>query len=577
VALGSDVKNALSAASIFLSAEQKQQVGSFLQAPFTGTYSAQSGQVVGILKDMKSTFSSNLEEAIATEKKDKEFHDAFMQTKKEAYTAMEGTYKEKQESLSANDGGLSSKKTQLQVATKDKAEAEEFLTKLTDTCAKKAKDYEDRNLLRANEVAAISQAISILNSDSAFETFGTVSATSTGKTNLIAKTTEVKVHKVKVHKAVSFLQLRRGQSTAVQRELTRVLSVERSSRLMRVLATVEAGNPFTKVLVEIEKMKVLNEEEGKQDKKNLDWCTGETDENDKNLKSRKEDILSLTGAIDKLTATVKDPMKGLTAQIKGTEASLVQNYDAQGSETKQRTEENVAYQADVRNLVDADDLLSKAIVVLTKYYEELEKRMQGESFAQEEPTPPSTWETYKGQSSKGGDAITMLKFIQGEARKEEMQAHADEEKAQAGYEDSMTELKNEQSKLQEALVKLNQDLATAEKDLVTKGEDLKGAKDSQAKIENYLLNIKPGCDFITTNFDLREKNRKTETDALEKAVTLIKETVAYKAAAQNTKEESFGKCRSLCVKDEPGAKCQACLAKVTVPAYCAGHKGTSGC
>merc|ERR1719174_2257599 len=102
----------------------------------------------------------------------------------------------------------------------------------------------------------------------------------------------------------------------------------------------------------------------------------------------------------------------------------------------------------------------------------------------------------------------------------------------------MTELKKEQSDTEKALVKLNEDLATAQKTLVEKKEDLKDASASEAKIEEYLLKIKPGCDFISTNFDLREKNRKTETEALEKAVKLIKETPAYKDAAQAAKEKN---------------------------------------
>jgi len=39
-------------------------------------------------------------------------------------------------------------------------------------CAAKAKEYDARVLARTNEQAAIAQAISILNSDSAFATFG---------------------------------------------------------------------------------------------------------------------------------------------------------------------------------------------------------------------------------------------------------------------------------------------------------------------------------------------------------------------------------------------------------------------
>merc|ERR1719324_2065911 len=181
------------------------------------------------------------------------------------------------------------------------------------------------------------------------------------------------------------------------------------------------------------------------------------------------------------------------------------------------------------------------------------------------------------RAGAGGDAVTMLKFILSETKKEETEAHTDEEKAQADYEDSMTDLKKEQARLEGSLVKLQEDLATAEKTLVEKKEDHKDAENAAAKITDYLAKIKPGCDFITTNFDMREKNRATEKGALEKAVKLIKGTPAYKTAVNSATVESYGDCKEPCVKDEDHVECKACMADVTIPAYCAGHKGTPGC
>jgi len=61
------------------------------------------------------------------------------------------------------------------------------------------------------------------------------------------------------------------------------------------------------------------------------------------------------------------------------------------------------------------------------------------------------------------------------------------------------------------------------------------------------------------------------------AIGLIKATPAYKTAMAEAKVEGFGDCKEPCTKDEADAKCKACLADVTVPAYCAGHAGTKGC
>merc|ERR1719271_1407438 len=98
--------------------------------------------------------------------------------KMEAMDEMRLSYKSKQKSLGGNDGDLGTKKKQLAKAEKQKASDEEFLEKLLPMCEEKAAGYENRKMLRANEEAAIAEAISILNSDEAFATFGTVSATS---------------------------------------------------------------------------------------------------------------------------------------------------------------------------------------------------------------------------------------------------------------------------------------------------------------------------------------------------------------------------------------------------------------
>merc|ERR1719324_2039225 len=86
--LKSSVTQALKAASSFVKPGQKQKMESFLQAPFTGTYTAQSGEILGILKSMKETFEANLEAAIKAEDAAIKAHEKFMETKQEEYDEM---------------------------------------------------------------------------------------------------------------------------------------------------------------------------------------------------------------------------------------------------------------------------------------------------------------------------------------------------------------------------------------------------------------------------------------------------------------------------------------------------------
>jgi len=347
----------------------------------------------------------------------------------------------------------------------------------------------------------------------------------------------------------------------------------------KIAALIQAENVFDTVLTEISKMLKVIEKEGKADKENLDWCNEERTENNEDLADKIDQIDTLNAEIEMLVTTIDDPETGLKAQIKATEKSLEENIETQKTETKERQEANLLYQEDIKNLVAAEKILKKAIKVLRKYYDALEKRIAEKegAFLQEDPDAPGTWGTYEGQSNKGGDAIKMLEFILDETVKEETEAHSDEENSQHDYEDSMQGLKDKEAADEQSLANLQTTLAKKEEELVMKRKELKATTKEKEAIEAYLLKIKPGCDFITKNFDQREKNRATETTALNKAIELIKDTPVYKNFKAEEKVESFGDCEEPCTADENHVKCKACMAKTTIPGYCAGHEGTAGC
>merc|ERR1719265_2162899 len=172
--LKTSIKEALAAASVLLTNKQKGSMESFLQAPFTGTYTAQSGEIVGILKNMGDTFKENLASIRAAEEKAAAAHAKFMKIKEDEFETMKTGYEEKQGQLGDNDQELADERENLAMLQEELAAAEEFLEKLLAMCAVKAKEFEHRNMMRANEEAAISKAIAILNSDEAFEAFGKV-------------------------------------------------------------------------------------------------------------------------------------------------------------------------------------------------------------------------------------------------------------------------------------------------------------------------------------------------------------------------------------------------------------------
>merc|ERR1719359_1062160 len=535
VQLKAEIRTALMAASSLLTKKQRRTVESFIQAPFTGTYTSQSGEVVGILKSMKATFESNLDAAIAAEKAAKEAYEKFMKSKEEAFEMMKSSYEDKQGNLGTNDDDLASKREQLAEAKEQLADDQEFLAKLLVMCAEKAKEYEARKLMRANEEAAIAEAIAVLNSDAAFQSFGKVTATKSGATG------------------PAFLQLKSARldsadldvRTKVQALLRTAAGKRKSLRLAQIAVLLEAGNPFTVVLAEIEKVLALIGEEGKVDKENLEWCNSEREENHKILEAHIEAISPLEQEIQALDILINDPETGLLAQIKNTEEALTANHENQVSETATRSEENLNYQTDIANIVEAEGLLEKAIKILKAHYKYLDEKET--SLAQEDPAPPSTWEDeegvargFRGQSEKGTQVIEMLEFILLESKKEEAMAHKDEEEAQHAFEDSMADL-------MKALAELNATLAEKRAELEQKKEELEKEVAGKIATEEYLEKIKPGCDFITENFDYREESRAAEEEALKKAIEILKGSPAYQAAVAAAEEESFGECKAKCI------------------------------
>jgi ABC-type transporter Mla subunit MlaD len=209
LSVNSRVKQALSAVSVFLNPQQTKNVQSFLQAraPFTGSYTSQSGQIVGTLKSMRDTFKENLATAQSTEKQQVDSHEKLMDTLNKAYDEMSSTYDRRQEGMGDNDDNLATKKDQLVEAKEQNANDEEYLEKLLAMCEEKTKEYNNRKMLRANEDAAVAEAVAILNSDESFAAFGKTDATSTGATGAAAAFIQLRSRRVRIHSsAVSLSQ-----------------------------------------------------------------------------------------------------------------------------------------------------------------------------------------------------------------------------------------------------------------------------------------------------------------------------------------------------------------------------------
>merc|ERR1719498_1733335 len=234
---------------------------------------------------------------------------------------MKQTYDDKEKTLGENDDLLSSKLTSKNEAETSKADNEEFLAKLQKMCAEKTKAFEDRKMVRANEEAAVAEAVSILNSDEAFETFGAVKATTEGATALLQ---------------VGRSQERLSVREQLQKELTRAAKRTKSLMLARIAVSLEAGNPFDKVIAELDAMVELIAKEEKADDEQKAWCDSEREDNHEQLADKTDNKDSLEGKVVELTDTIENAESGLKKQLADANTALAENRKEQADATENR-------------------------------------------------------------------------------------------------------------------------------------------------------------------------------------------------------------------------------------------------
>merc|ERR1719460_3215725 len=310
------------------------------QNPF-GDYSAASGEIVGMLKAMKDEMDKDLNGAVGDEEAAaKGFEELAAAKKAEIAAASEAI-----ESKTVRSGDLAVSVTttadDIEDTTSEMKETEAFVANLASQCAKKKKEWAERQSMRAEEISAISEAIKVLNDDDALDLFK--------KTLALTQTS----------KEMGFIQQGTSSSNALRaREMVTAL-VKKASPHRAELALIEFGLKskavdFSKILAMIDGMaKVLGEEQ-KDDDNTKSYCDKEITKSEGEKKDTEEAISASEAAIEEMTdesATLADEIKRL-----GKEATE-QRKEEHGEFITFQTENNAALQ-----------LIEKAKNKLFKFY-----------------------------------------------------------------------------------------------------------------------------------------------------------------------------------------------------------------
>merc|ERR1719313_1351807 len=163
-----------------LTPSQKRIVNAFVQAPedyfdaeptFKQSYAPASGQIFGILKQMKETFESNLSASQKAELAAQKAYEDLKAAKEEEIAAGQAQIDTKTQELATTDEKLVMSKQDLEDTKAGLTEDEKFLLMLKETCQGADQEYEARQKARQEEIEGVSKALAILSSDDARDLF----------------------------------------------------------------------------------------------------------------------------------------------------------------------------------------------------------------------------------------------------------------------------------------------------------------------------------------------------------------------------------------------------------------------
>merc|ERR1719198_734957 len=159
----------LAALKAFLNGAQGKS--SFLAIPGMQSYAPQSGQIFGILKQMKEDFEVNLSDAQAAEKKSIKEYEMLKAAKEDEIATAEKLIIKLDADIAEFTEKHAQAASELEDTEKQLADDTEFLAALDSKCASAEAEFQARTKARNEEISAVDDTIGYLNSDEAYAVF----------------------------------------------------------------------------------------------------------------------------------------------------------------------------------------------------------------------------------------------------------------------------------------------------------------------------------------------------------------------------------------------------------------------
>jgi len=487
-----------------LTPRERKAAASFVQSPedyfdaaptFKQSYAPQSGEIFGILRQMRETFESNLSASQKEEMANQKAYEELKAAKEEQIAAGQAQIDSKTQELATTDQKNAQAKVDVEDTKASLAADEQFLMMLKEKCQMTDKEWEERQKTRQLEMQAVSKALAVLSGDDAHDLF-----TRTFNPALIQS-------------ASSTSSDRRKRAAEV---LSRVAQKFGNPRLSTLAYQVKL-DAFTRVKKAIDDMVAQLLKEKEDEIKHKDFCVDEFNSNQLQTEKKNREKQDLIAKIANLEATIEE----LAQAIKTLKSEIAEMQVQLKRAGEDRELQNKEFQTTVADQRETQKLLTAALGVLNDFYA---KKSPAASLAQQKepagPPPPPGFEAYKNNAASGG-VLSLIQQIISDAKAMEAETIRAEEDAQKAYEDFVKETNNSIEAKSRDIVNKSETKAKAETDLVEAKEAKDGVLLELEQLSNYNAQLHQSCDFVQNNFELRQTARDEEIEALRQAKAIL--------------------------------------------------------
>lgn len=378
-----------------------------------------------------------------------------------------------------------------------------YLTQLQAECTEAAREFDERQNMRGEELETLDKAIEMLSNDNTMKLLSTSKAT--------VKT--------------SFTQLRATGTNPSQLRVAKFLSdvAQRiDSRSLSVIATKARDDPFAKVKKMVQDLITRLKEQANEEAQHKEWCDAELTQNEQVRSTRTSETERLSTQIDSHNAEVNQ----IQQQIAELSQEVVELDNAATTQTQIRKDNKASNEATLKDCQDAQIALRNAITLMKNFYAEhaegvvllnakAEQRRSSQTQA-----PPLFTSPYQGAGGEQG-VVSVLETVMADFARLESETSASEITTQQDYDRFMRETQVDKAVKQTDIKHRNTKKSAAEAKLVELQSDLSSTQKELETANQYYDQLKPSCLNQGTGIEERNARRQEEIESLQEAMRIL--------------------------------------------------------